>query len=178
MDEAWQKWGQTVEDRLASMDKRVKRGERFARDVMADGPEFVVNKASGESGEDRFVGEVAEELSRKNIKNAILTLAGEVVALRRRVKELESRPAALSYQGVWSAATEYNKGAAVTHDGSIFIATIQSKGVRPGDGNSWVLAVKRGKDARPDMDRVRELVNEAIWEQGRGGVRKQEVVRQ
>ena len=69
-----------------------------------------------------------------------------------RVAELEARPE-LKYRGVWRADEEYTDNSAVTHDGSVFIARAQSVGVRPGDGDLWQLAVKRGRDARAQVIR-------------------------
>jgi hypothetical protein len=75
----------------------------------------------------------------------------------RRVRQLEQRPT-LKYLGVWSADIDYAEGSAVTHDGSIFIAGIKSKGLRPGNGTAgWKLAVKHGrngKDAPPPPGRI------------------------
>ncbi len=69
----------------------------------------------------------------------------ERLALEKRVADLEARPS-LEYRGVWGAAEQYRNGNAVTHDGSMWIATAGTKGVRPGDGANWKLAVKRGRD--------------------------------
>jgi hypothetical protein len=49
------------------------------------------------------------------------------------------------YNGVYDAAGEYRQGQAVTHDGSLWIATRDAPG-KPGE-DGWQLAVKRGRDA-------------------------------
>ena len=98
-------------------------------------------------------GSVKQPKARKVAREALLDLCGLVVALRRRVERLEDRPE-LKYRGVWRADEEYTVNSAVTHDGSVFIARAQSVGVRPGDGDLWQLAVKRGRDARAQVIRT------------------------
>ena len=72
---------------------------------------------------------------------------GMLLALRRKVQQLEARPQ-LKYSGTWKHNDEYAENSLVSHSGSLFIATIKSKGLRPGDGSAWKLCVKRGRDAR------------------------------
>jgi hypothetical protein len=68
--------------------------------------------------------------------------------LHKRIAQLEARPE-LKYAGVWKAETSYSEGAAVTQDGSCWIAkTFTLPGQKPGDCDAWQLAVKRGKDGR------------------------------
>ena len=66
----------------------------------------------------------------------------------KRIAALEARPAGLKYVGIWDGSDSYAADEAVTHNGSLWIAREPSRGVRPGDGRAWQLAVKRGKDAR------------------------------
>jgi len=73
-----------------------------------------------------------------------LLLRNEILA--QRVAALEARPE-LKYLGVWKDGSVYREGAAVTHDGSLWIAkgdTIE----QPGGTDSWQLAVRKGRDAR------------------------------
>jgi hypothetical protein len=174
MDEAWQKWGVSVEDRLAKLTQTQKRMFKL-KELTPEG-EAIVEKTKGEASakERALVAGLANDLGEKALQSALLRLAGFTCALLRRVEDLESRPATMSYEGVWRADSQYSKGSAVTHDGSIFIATIQSKGLKPGEGTGWTLACKRGRDAKPDMAAVRDMVKEEIWEQGRGSVRKRD----
>ena len=75
----------------------------------------------------------------------------DVAQLRARVAELEARPKALEYKGVWSPETTYQAGDVTTHQGSMWVAKIVSTGCRPGEATSadfWVLSVKRGRDGR------------------------------
>jgi hypothetical protein len=71
----------------------------------------------------------------------------ELSPLRERIAELEARPT-MKYAGVFDRTRSYKAGAVVTYQGSAWVANLESKGVRPGDGAAWQLMVKRGKDAR------------------------------
>lgn len=67
------------------------------------------------------------------------------------VLEQSFRLPTIVYRGVWSASTGYEKGDAVSRDGSLWIALVDgpSASLPPGAGNnSWRLAVKRGADAK------------------------------
>jgi hypothetical protein len=82
------------------------------------------------------------------VKTLMQSVAQVLAPLVKRINELEARPT-LRYCGVWKGDVGYGEGAAVTHDGSVWIAkAIASPGARPGENNAWQLAVKRGKDGR------------------------------
>jgi hypothetical protein len=100
--------------------------------------------------EDSFVSEISKSLARKDHRKATLELAGMVVALMRRVERLEQR----QYRGVWKGDEHYAAGSSVTHAGSLWVATLESKGLKPGDGQAWKLAVKNGHAAPPPPSRV------------------------
>ena len=68
--------------------------------------------------------------------------------LERRIAALEQRPAGLKYVGTWDAEIDYAPNEAATFGGSIWIARSPSRGLRPGEGPEWQLAVKRGRDGR------------------------------
>ncbi|WIW51140.1 hypothetical protein LRP31_18785 [Mesorhizobium mediterraneum] len=52
----------------------------------------------------------------------------------------------LPYAGVWKDAEQYQPGQFTTHDGSLWHAQIETKGVKPGTApGCWKLAVKRGE---------------------------------
>jgi hypothetical protein len=74
-------------------------------------------------------------------------LSAELVGLRDRVKELESRPS-LKYAGIWKSDAVYGSGTFITDGGSVWHAQRASVGERPGSGDAWQLAVKKGRDAR------------------------------
>ena len=68
---------------------------------------------------------------------------GRLDALERDVNEVR----AFRYCGVWSEHQQYNANDFATHNGSVWHCR-ESTRQRPGDGNVWSLAVKRGKDGR------------------------------
>jgi hypothetical protein len=70
-----------------------------------------------------------------------------VKELSKRIKALEERPD-LKYRGIWSEGEDYDEASFVTHQGSLWIAKVKSKGVRPGDGACWQLCAKKGRDGR------------------------------
>ena len=74
-------------------------------------------------------------------------LTDRVSELQQTVKNLSAQQ--LKYVGVWSQEKVYGSGNFVTHSGSCFHAQRASVGETPGAGNdAWVLAVKKGKDAK------------------------------
>jgi hypothetical protein len=46
--------------------------------------------------------------------------------------------------GVWQRQQAYKSGALVTFKGGMWHANTDSKGIEPGDGKLWTLAVKGG----------------------------------
>jgi hypothetical protein len=70
------------------------------------------------------------------------------VELEDRIKELEARPIALSWAGVYAADVQYKRGTFVTYDGSLWHCNKDLRGVLPGKDENWTLAVKRGRDGR------------------------------
>jgi hypothetical protein len=69
------------------------------------------------------------------------------IALEARVKALEERPS-LKYVGTWQPGTSYPDQAAVSFQGSIWVAHVANTSVRPGDGMVWQSACKRGADGK------------------------------
>jgi len=73
--------------------------------------------------------------------------------LEERVRVLEARLAMVenqpksAYRGVWSATEEYSPGDQATCAGSLWIASAENRGVKPGTGTGWKLAVKKGRAA-------------------------------
>ena len=83
----------------------------------------------------------------RKVEERAAVLSAEIAELEKRVTRVEDRPE-LKYAGVWRANTAYAEHAAVTHDGSIWIAR-EATILEPGDGSSsWTLAVKKGRDAK------------------------------
>lgn len=97
----------------------------------------------------KFVMQINERNKERNSKIAALedrigsaADSKRVIELQERVTQLEARPAALRYCGVWDRERDYQTDEAVTHGGGLWIARMDSRGVKPGDGVSWQLSVK------------------------------------
>ena len=76
-----------------------------------------------------------------NLKTVCLALD----RLNDRIKEIEAK--GVVYRGVWQAADEYKRGDLATLDGSIWHCNADTRD-KPGNGRTWTLAVKAGRDAR------------------------------
>src|SRR5438552_2158684 len=77
-------------------------------------------------------------------------LIARVDALERleaRIKALEARPA-LQYLGIWTEGDQHREGDFVTYHGSLWHCNAIATQSRPGDGDAWQLAVKRGANGR------------------------------
>lgn len=77
---------------------------------------------------------------------------GRITALEKDNAELRAAGAkslADFYRGVWqpSAFDPYARGSAVTFDGSLWVARTETR-AKPGTGDDWQLAVKRGHDGK------------------------------
>lgn len=71
----------------------------------------------------------------------------EIAPIRKRLIEIETK--GVEYRGVYQRAISYQRGALVTHGGSMFCAIKDvTQGVVPGQSNDWQLCVKAGRDAR------------------------------
>lgn len=77
------------------------------------------------------------------VKEVVRPLVKHIKALEKKVEER----GALKYCGTYSLGMNYEKGDAVTYAGSLWVARTDTK-TRPGTGQEWTLAVKRGRDAR------------------------------
>ena len=64
-----------------------------------------------------------------------------------RVKEFTFKTAFMLYRGVFQPGHEYDRGDSVTLDGSCWVA-LKDTSAKPGDDDSWQLAVKRGRNGR------------------------------
>jgi hypothetical protein len=79
-------------------------------------------------------------------------IAATIAPIVARLDKLEMQHADWKYVGVWSGDRQYSENNWCTYDGSVWHAQRDSKGAKPGDGDSWRLAIRRGqngKDARP-----------------------------
>jgi hypothetical protein len=92
----------------------------------------------------------------ETMANAIKTVKGRsdtaMTALEARVAELEARPT-LDYKGIWDSETVYRRGDCVTRSGSVWhCERDRTRGILPGVGDGWRLAVKRGSDGKNAKD--------------------------
>jgi hypothetical protein len=70
------------------------------------------------------------------------------LAFEERLHEIEARNANVKYVGVWNDEREYLPGNFCTFQGSVWHCNVRTR-TRPGsDPTIWILAVKRGADAR------------------------------
>jgi hypothetical protein len=70
-------------------------------------------------------------------------------AYAKRIEALEQAQSAFQYRGVWRADESYRQNNFATFGGGLWVAKIDSTGLKPGDNNSaWQLAVKAGRDGR------------------------------
>ncbi len=91
------------------------------------------------------------EVGKADLLTLIDAIADACIVLTDKVIELEQR-GTLSYRGVWSAGEPYQPGEAVTYNGSLWIAKVATVGVQPGDGVTFQLAAKRGRDGKDGRD--------------------------
>lgn len=68
-------------------------------------------------------------------------------ALDDQVRTAVTERIADLYRGTWDEEEGYRKGDMVTAAGSLWVARSDAPG-RPGDGEGWQLAVKRGRDGK------------------------------
>jgi hypothetical protein len=79
----------------------------------------------------------------------LLRVKREFAPINKTLEELASRPAGVSYRGVWTSTATYAKDQAVTESGSLWVALGPSTGMKPGSSpGAWQLAVKRGADGK------------------------------
>jgi hypothetical protein len=87
-----------------------------------------------------------EAVARQTGKAIAAGIAGAVEPLLERIEALEKALEARAYKGVFSTTARYAKGNSTTFNGGLWIAVEEPRGSPPGNG--WILAVRRGKDAR------------------------------
>jgi hypothetical protein len=89
-----------------------------------------------------------------NAVKAVTTRSDRAItALEARVAELEARPTGVAYKGVWDSSEVYERGHFVTRAGSIWhCERDHNRGILPGAGDGWRLAVKKGSDGKDGKD--------------------------
>jgi hypothetical protein len=89
---------------------------------------------------------IAKAVSEHLAEN-VLPILKELQDMRQRMSEIEDR--GLKYCGIYQRVLSYQRGDVVTCDGSLWISTCATTGVKPGDGAVWVMITKsQGKAER------------------------------
>ena len=79
----------------------------------------------------QFAADLASD-TKRFVKKAIAPQTERLTALEARVQQLESRPADVSYAGIYDAAKAYDQGVLVTRDGGLWLAIKATWGETPG----------------------------------------------
>lgn len=119
--------------------------ERRAQGVLERAVDRIPRPADGKDGRDGSDGLGFDDLSVEQNSER-----GAVVRFARgsQVKEFQlSFPVVLD-RGVYKAESDYQRGDAVTWGGSLWIAQKDAPGDKPGEGDGWRLAVKKGRDGK------------------------------
>ena len=99
-----------------------------------------------------IMGAVATVIKERDAK--ISTLSARLAALETQVavqaKQITDG-ATLAFRGPWKSGDTYPRGAAVQHDGHLWIA-LRSTSDAPGGSDGWQLAVRRGREGKPGRD--------------------------
>jgi hypothetical protein len=75
---------------------------------------------------------------------------------------------AIIWRGLWRADTKYERGDAVTYDGSLWITTEDSPAHEPGKGPQWRVAAMKGRNGRDASPHdTRGISHEALAQQSR-----------
>jgi hypothetical protein len=74
-------------------------------------------------------------------------VAAKIAPLEERIAALEARRS-LRYSGICERGQAYGEQEAVTHQGSLWIATRDTVGIPGTENSAWQLAAKRGRDGK------------------------------
>ena len=89
----------------------------------------------------------------KAVKRRFERSDAAIATLEARVAKLEARPTGVAYKGVWDSSEVYQRGQFVTRAGSIWhCERDHNRGILPGAGDGWRLAVKKGSDGKDGKD--------------------------
>jgi hypothetical protein len=104
--------------------------------------------------EDEVIDELSDLLARGAKSEAIVALAGEVIALGREIARLKGRLGQIEskvipdYQGHWEDDRFYKIGQAATLGGSLWIAVADTAQRPSTHSKEWCLAVRSGRDGK------------------------------
>jgi hypothetical protein len=97
---------------------------------------------------DTIMDQIARIISNHHSEH-IRPLEERIAKLQDEIEEAKATSLARCYRGTWSSSAfdAYERGAAVTYGGSLWIARSATRS-KPGVDDTWQLAVKAGQDAR------------------------------
>lgn len=119
--------------------------ERRAQGVLERAIDRVPKPADGKDGRDGVDGLGFDDLSVKHDGERSLTLAFSRADV---CKEFRVDLPVVIDRGVYKDDSAYQRGDAVTWGGSLWIAQKDSPDSKPGTGDGWRLAVKKGRDGK------------------------------
>lgn len=83
----------------------------------------------------------------KLIDRQTAPLLQRIDALESELKASKSQTLADAYQGIWAPGRNYKRGDVSTHDGSVWLAQVDTN-TKPGSDADWRLMVKKGRDGK------------------------------
>ncbi len=119
--------------------------ERRAQGVLERAVDRIPKPADGKDGRDGSDGLGFDDLSVEHDGERAISLKFTRAGV---CKEFRVDLPVVLDRGVYKPDGEYQKGDAVTWGGSLWIAQKDAPGSKPGDGDGWRLAVKKGRDGK------------------------------
>lgn len=96
------------------------------------------------------VMDAVADIIRQYTDAALAPLSKRLDALERENAELKAAGTttlADAYQGIWAPGRNYKRGDVSTHDGSVWLAQVDTN-TKPGSDAAWRMLVKRGRDGK------------------------------
>jgi hypothetical protein len=129
---------------MNDVDEQIARLERIlAKRIPISSSDVILHRAAKADPNRRetqvaaMMAGVARTVSEYVAEN-VLPILKELQGVGRRVSAIEDK--GIRYVGIWQRVLDYKRGDICTCDGAMWIATVDSNGVKPGDG----MAVWRG----------------------------------
>jgi hypothetical protein len=83
-------------------------------------------------------------------KAVAIAIREATAPLEKRIAELEANQ--VTFGDTWKDGQSYPEKCIVTHGGSAWLSKMPNNTTKPGDGLSWRLIVKRGRDGKDGRD--------------------------
>ena len=104
----------------------------------------------GRDGKDGRDGVATRDELNELVKEAVESRVADVV--RKAVADAVAELPKYEYRSVWKAGEAYERGNWTTYGGSLWHCNKSGTGEKPGSGEDWTLAVKRGRDGREPVE--------------------------